>query len=134
MSVGKKSDILAFLKGSFSKDYYARKHPDPELLILQHRPCRRLRRGQSPHPELARTNQVMLVAKEKAKTIYHDPVLRTQKQAEFNALQERCKKKGNRHINGGKCAGGYELPFTLWAWIYGECLRAEYAQTKIGTT
>ena len=123
-------ELLAELSGSIGKDQYSRRHPNPDLVIIQRKPDRTRKKGQPENPELKRTHDALLAAKERAKAIYHDPVLRAEKAAEFAALEARCKKRGNRHIDGGKGGGGYELPYDLWPWIYGECLREEYRKQR----
>lgn len=129
--IGKRTWILEMLKGSMGQTHYARQHPNPELLIIQKKPDRKRKRGEVVNSELQRTNDAMLVGKEKAKMIYHDPVLRAEAEKEYQRLEAMCQKKGNRHVNGGKACGGYELPFhNLWAWIYGECLREAHQASR----
>jgi len=128
--IGKRNILLDLLKGPMGKTHYARQHPNPDLLIIQQRPDRHHKRGEVVNPDLERTNNAMLVAKEKAKRIYHDPALRAEAEAEYKQLEAMCQKKGNRHINGGKALGGYELPYNnLWAWIYGQCLREAHTHS-----
>lgn len=129
--IGTRNEMLNMLKGGMGKKYYARRHPDNNLMIIQHKPCRKLRHGELPNQKVTHTNNVLLAAKEKAKAIYHNPELRDVWAQKFADLDAHCRKKGNRHINGGKTCGGYELPYTLWPWIYGECLREQYRESYL---
>lgn len=126
--LGKRIALLSELKGGIGKDEYIRNHPNPELVIIQKKPHYPRKKGQPINAEKQRTYDALLAAKERAKAIYNDPEQRAAKAAEFAELEAMCAKKGNRHINGGKELGGYELPHTLWPWIYGECLREAYRQ------
>lgn len=131
--IGKKAIILEMLKGNMGDRFYARAHPNPELLILQQRPDRSLRRGQHRKPEQVKTFDALRRAKERAKEIYHTPELRAEWEARYNELEVQCKKKGSRAINGGsqmKKSGGYDLPYHLWPWIYKMCLLEAYREDK----
>lgn len=131
--IGKHSEILSMMKGNIGHDFYARQHANPELLILQRRPDRKLRRGQKAHPEQLKNQAALLAAKEKAMHIYHTPELRAEWQARYDELDAQCRKKQSRAIHGGKAMkeyGGYDLPYQLWPWIYGECLREAHQALK----
>lgn len=127
---GKRIALLSGLEGKIGKDQYFRRHPNPDLVIIQNKPDRSRKKGAPINADLKRTNDALLAAKERAKAIYHDPEQRAAKAAEFAELDAKCKKKGNRHIDGGKELGGYELPYSLWPWIYGECLRSAHKALK----
>ena len=125
------NELYSELSGSMKKyEMYARKNVyNPETRILQHKPNRKLKPGESKNAEVERTNQVLLRAKERAKAIYHDPEQKAIWLSRYQALESECQQKGNRHINGGKANrknGGYDLPRLFWPWLYGECLREEY--------
>lgn len=132
----KKAYFLSELKGKIGPNMYARDHANPELIIIQRRPERKLSRGQKRDPEQVKNQKALLEAKEKAKHIYNTPELRARWEARYKELDAQCKKKQSRAINGGKALkdyGGYELPYSLWPWIYGECLR-EAHKNKISVS
>ena len=127
--IGEPIDILAKLQGGLGKDYYSRKHANPKYVILQRKPDRTLKRGESTHPNQLRNREALLAAKERAKEIYNTPELRAEWERRYKELEAQCIKKQSRAINGGKAMkafGGYDLPYHLWPWIYGECLREAY--------
>ena len=89
------------------KTYSRRNVNNPELMIVQRKPDRTLKPGQKKHPEVERTNQAMVVGKERAKAIYRNPEECARYKEEYEALKLKDDK----------------IPKVFWQWLYGKCIK-----------